>query len=113
MFTFRGGALISKGEKIKIVKLYKQIQHVVLNNCNKSDDIKEATEELLIETINNVPGLLYVIDDNNKCLIDLIVENQLWSCLFEIAKKSEFSNIINQKLIEAKNKSKNTEINKG
>ena len=105
MYTFRKGLITSNAEKIKIIKLYKQIQKVVPNQCNKSDQMREAVEELLVETIIKCPGILYVIDDNDKCIIDLVVENKLWGALFEIAKKQEFADIINEKLLKAKTNS--------
>ena len=101
MYTFRKGAVISNDEKIKIIKLYKQINITVPEQCNKSDEMREVIEELLVETVAKCPAILYVIDENGKSLIDLVVKNKLWGALFEIAKKQEFADIINEKLEKA------------
>ena len=105
MYTFRDGVLIGKNEKIKLVKLYKQIKKVLEENSNKSDELRDALENLLIETFTEAPGILYVLEqEENKCIIDLIVEYKYWGALFELAKKHEFADMINEKLLNAKSK---------
>ena len=106
MYSFKKEG-ISKEEKLSIVKIFKNIEIALPFECNGSDLQREGVERLLIETVMVLPNILYVYNDKNIGIIDLIIQNKLWGALVEIAKKKEFADEIDQKLIIAKNKIKN------
>ena len=105
MYKFRKEG-ISKSERLFLVKLYKNIQNALPIECNGTDGQRDGIEELIIQTIRVIPNILYIYNDKNIGLIDLLIEHKLWGALVEVAKNKEFAEEIDKKLIKARNKEK-------
>ena len=89
---------LTQEEQAKVCKLYKRIQFA-LNTQNQSN--KPYLQELLIQTIQQVPEVLYVVD-GGKNMLDIIVENKFWDTLEFVSNYEEFVDLVNIRLGEFK-----------